>query len=130
MYGYDIEYGEFKNLKELLINKRIVEWTKDHLKLEDGTVVTIECSEQDCCANAYGNFSNVELDALITDVSEPEITPIPDYDTRVNKAVIKIFHNQNTIAQAEVTADAGNGGYYYSVGSLVVKDIHYRVVDA
>lgn len=27
-------------------------------------------------------------------------------------------------------ADAGNGGYYYSVCSLVIKNVHYKVVEA
>ncbi|MGX6452715.1 hypothetical protein ACWM0J_01580 [Pediococcus acidilactici] len=28
------------------------------------------------------------------------------------------------------SADNGNGGYYYSVCSLVIKDVHYEVVRA
>lgn len=31
---------------------------------------------------------------------------------------------------ADCYANDGNGGYYYSVGSLVVKGIHYPVVEA
>ena len=128
MYG--ITYGKYEDFKKLLVNKRITKWDENKLVLDDGTIVTIECSEQDCCAGAYGTFENVKLDAMITDVSEPEITNVPDDDTNINKAVVKIFHNQNPIATADITADAGNGGYYYSIGSFVIKDIHYQVVDA
>lgn len=127
---YDIDYGNYEEFKSLLINKRITAWDDNGLVLDDGTVVTIECSEQDCCAGAYGKFGDVKLDAIITDVSYPEVTNIPDDDTNINNAVVKIFHNQNPIAIANVTADGGNGGYYYSVGSFVVKGIHYQVVNA
>ena len=40
-----------------------------------------------------------------------------------------IFHNQNVIAQADMEADAGNGGYYYSVGSIVVGEVHFPIVE-
>jgi len=126
----EIKYGKVKDLKEKLLYKKIVEWTKDKLVLEDGTEVTLECSEQDCCAGAYGEFFNVKLDAIITDVIVEDMVEIPDDDTIVNETKIVIYHNQNEIAQAEMTADAGNGGYYYSVGSVVVDKVHYPVVTA
>ena len=55
---------------------------------------------------------------------------IPDFDTIINEVRVTLFHNQNPIALAEMTADAGNGGYYYSVGSLVVNGIHFPIVQA
>lgn len=125
-----MKYGNYEDFKKQLLYKRIIEWNEDKLVLEDGTIITIECSEQDCCAEAYGKFKDVVLDAVITNVSEPIITNIPDDDTTVNQAEITIYHNQNPIALAEVTADAGNGGFYYSIGSFVVKNIHYQVVQA
>lgn len=125
-----MKYGNYEDFKKQLLYKRIIGWNKDKLVLEDGTIITIECSEQDCCAEAYGEFKDVVLDAVITNVSEPIITNIPDDDTTVNQATITICHNQNPIALAEVTADAGNGGFYYSVGSFVIKNVHYKVVEA
>jgi len=124
------KYGDYEEFKKQLLYKRIVEWDKDKLVLDDGTIITIECSESDCCAYAYGNFKDVKLDAVITNVSDPIVKNIPDEDTNVNEAVITIYHNQNPIALAECSANAGNGGYYYSVGSFVIKDIHYKVVEA
>ena len=41
MCYYDINYGEYDHFKELLINKRIVEWNEDSLILEDGTEITM-----------------------------------------------------------------------------------------
>lgn len=64
----DARYGSLEELKELLLLKRIVKWDKDFLLLEDGTKVTIEMSESECCAYAGGEFKNVKLDAVITDV--------------------------------------------------------------
>jgi len=125
-----MNYGNLKDLNKNLLYKRIVEWTEDKLVLEDGTVVTLEMSESDCCAYAGGKFSNVKLDAVITNVEIGERINIPDDDTTVNEVKVTLYHNQNPIAQAEMTADAGNGGYYYSVGSFVVNGIHFPIVDA
>lgn len=125
-----VNYGNYNEFKEKLINKRIIKWDEEELALEDGTRVTIQCSDYDCCAYAHGHFKDVELDAMITDVSTPDVKGIPDEHTIVNQAKVTIFHNRNVVAQAEVVADAGNGGYYYSVGSFVIDDVHYRVVDA
>ena len=98
-------YGEFETLREQLLFKKIVAWTEDMLTLDDGTEITIECSEQDCCAGAGGTFKDVVLDAVITniEIGREHVTEF-EYD--------------------------GNGGYYYSVCSLVVKDVHYTVVTA
>lgn len=123
-------YGDIKELNNHLLYKRIVEWNENKLVLDDGTIVTLEESEHDCCASAIGKFSNVELDAVITNVEVGEQVNIPDDDTIVNKVKVTLYHNQNPIALAEMIADAGNGGYYYSVGSFVVNSIHYKIVEA
>lgn len=123
-------YGSLEELKELLICKRIVKWDKDFLLLEDGTKVTIEMSESDCCAYAGGEFKNVKLDAVITDVKIGEPTKFGNDDGTTCENTVTIYHNQNPIALAECEANDGNGGYYYSVGSLVIGKIHFPVVEA
>lgn len=124
-------YGSLEELKELLLYKRIVKWDKDFLLLEDGTRVTIEMSESDCCASAGGEFKNVTLDAVITDVEIGEqVKEESDWGETTSTNTVTIYHNQNPIALAECEADDGNGGYYYSVGSLVIGDIHFPVVEA
>lgn len=125
-----MEYGDIKDLNQHLLYKGIVEWDKDKLVLDDGTIITLEMSESDCCAYAGGTFSNVELDAVITNVEVGEQVDVPDDDTTVSEVRVTLFHNQNPIALAEMTADAGNGGYYYSVGSFVVNGIHFPIVEA
>ena len=112
-------YGSLEELKELLLYKRIVKWDKDFLLLEDGTRVTIEMSESDCCAYAGGEFKIGE-----------QVTEKSDSGESESKNTVTIYHNQNPIALAECEADDGNGGYYYSVGSLVVGKIHFPVVEA
>ena len=118
-------------LKKALLYKKVIEWDKDHLLLDDGTKVTIECVDVDCCANAWGEFKDVKLDAVITDVKlENERTDNPyGEEETVNSVDLVIYHNRNRIATAECNADNGNGGYYYSVGAVRVKDIDYVVVD-
>lgn len=124
-------YGSLEELKELLLLKCIVKWDKDFLLLEDGTKVTIEMSESDCCAYAGGEFKDVKLDAIITDIKIGEqVTEKSDSGESESKNTVTIYHNQNPIALAECEADDGNGGYYYSVGSLVVGKIHFPVVEA
>lgn len=124
-------YGSLEELKELLLYKRIVKWDKDFLLLEDGTRVTIEMSESDCCAYAGGEFQDVLLDAVITDVEIGEqVKEESDWGETTSTNTVTIYHNQNPIALAECEANDGNGGYYYSVGSLVIGDIHFPVVEA
>lgn len=127
----DARYGSLEELKELLLYKRIVKWDKDYLLLDDGTKVTIEMSESDCCAYADGEFKDVKLDAIITDAKVGEqVTKKEEYGTTENSNTVTIYHNQNPIALAECEANDGNGGYYYSVASIVIGKIHFPVVEA
>ncbi|MDY4511812.1 hypothetical protein [Streptococcus hyovaginalis] len=121
-------YGSLEELKELLLYKRIVKWGKGFLELEDGTKVTIEMSERGCCAWAGGEFQDVQLDAVITNVEIGEQIEIPDHCGVCFENKVTIFHNQNPVAIAN--CEAVHNGYYYSVGSLVIGDIHFPVVDA
>lgn len=111
----------FKEFKEMLLYRKVIEWQDNTITLDNGIVIAIEETEQDCCASASGCFTKVELNAVITDVSEPKHKHWSDGYTYGCEAVVKMFHNQNLICQAEANADAGNGGYYYSVASFVVK---------
>ena len=118
-------------LKELLLFKRIVKFEESKLYLDDGTIVSIEETASDCCASAFGEFKNVTLDAVITDVKIGEyedngLTADMEYS---NKNTVTIYSNQNPVAQAECYADAGNGGFYYSVCSLVIGDVYIPVVE-
>lgn len=128
---YKGDYGTFEELRKVLLLKKITSWNKSELLLEDGITVTIEISEWDCCASAGGEFKNVQLDAVITEVIRLDKGhQVYNGDGHTSRAEIVLFHNQNVIAQADCNADDGNGGYYYSVCSLVVKGIHYPVCDA
>ena len=120
-----------EELKQSLLYKTITAWDNNSLTLSDGTKVTIECTNNDCCAWAGGEFKDVTLDAIVTDVTIGKITTFGDpCDMTTNKVTITIYHNQNPIALAECYADNGNGGYYYSVCSLVVNGVNHPVVSA
>lgn len=125
-----------KELKEHLLYKTIVKFEEDKLYLDDGAIVSIEMTDNDCCAYAFGEFKDVKLEALITDVK------IGDYvdhrfdideefdDEYENHNTVTIYSNQNPVAQADCYANAGNGGYYFSVCSLVIGDVYFPVVEA
>jgi hypothetical protein len=81
----------------------------------------IEETEQDCCASAEGEFQDVVLDAAITSVSDIKYQPWRDSDTYGCSAEVIIMHNRNLICKAVADADAGNGGYYYSIASFIVN---------
>ena len=71
---------------------------------------------------------NVTLDAVITDVEIEEQVETSDDFVVGSYNKVTIYHNQNPIALAECYAE--HNGYYYSVGSLVIGDIHFPVVEA
>ena len=122
-------YGKIEELEKRILYKKVIEWNEEKLVLEDGTIIEIEMSESECCAYAGGEFKNVKLDALITDIHISEVKEgTSDWGYIENKATVTLFHNQNPIAQADM--EAGHNGYYYSVGSLVIDNIHFPVVDA
>lgn len=129
---YKINYKEFKEIKKQLLYKKVKEWTDKTLTLDDGTLVEIVESEQDCCASAGGEWTNVKLDAIITNVKIENEREQQKFDTwsaeSESLATVVLYHNQNPIAQGECYADAGNGDFYYSICSLKIKDIHYPVV--
>lgn len=112
----------FEEFRSMLLYHRIVEWNRSRIVLDNGVSISIEETEQDCCASAGGIFVNVALDAAITYVSEPKYDFNEEWDGGYStSAVVKFLHNQNLICQANGEADAGNGGYYYSIASFVIR---------
>lgn len=116
------KYIEFKDFKNLLIGKRIVKWEGNKITIEGGLEVSIEETAQDCCARAYGEFKDVELDAAITDVKSIIYEPYEHNDGEHGcVATITIMHNRNKICIGTCDADAGNEGFYYSIGTFVIR---------
>lgn len=111
----------FNELRKAMLYHRITEWNDNTIRLDNGMTLAIEETAQDCCASAYGQFENVVLDAAITNVSDIHYEPWSDDDTYGCSATVTIMHNRNLICKAVANADAGNGGYYFSIASFVVK---------
>lgn len=111
----------YDELREMMLYHRITEWDDNRIKLDNGMELRIEETEQDCCASAHGCFVNVKLDAAITNISDIRYDPWEDDDTHGCRATVTIMHNRNIICKAMANADAGNGGYYYSIASFVVS---------
>lgn len=110
----------FQEFKKTVLYHEIVKWNDNEIVLDNGVRIRIEETEQDCCASAVGGFSHVKLNAAITSVTERELEPWEDGDTYGCHATVKFLHNQNLVCEANANADAGNGGYYYSIASFVV----------
>lgn len=121
-----------KQVKEAILGKKIQRVDEGNylydstLVLEDGTTLELFESEQDCCAGAGGDWKilvGADLEAGITDI-EFELTADNEddgFDSYYSSATITILHNQNPLVQGLCDANAGNGGYYFSVLSLRVK---------
>jgi hypothetical protein len=111
---------DFETLKEFLLYRRIVEWNTNTIVLDNGVKISIEETDQDCCASAQGEFADVKLDAAITNITPIKYEPWDDGDTYGCSAQVKFLHNRNAICKAEADSNAGNGGYYYSIASFIV----------
>lgn len=111
----------FDDLRKAMLFHRIIEWKDNYIRLDNGMELRIEETAQDCCASAAGRFEDVELDAAITAVSDIKYESWIVGDTYGCSAVVTILHNRNIICKAIGDADAGNGGYYYSIASFCVK---------
>ena len=111
----------FDDLRKEMLFHRIVEWKDNYIRLDNGMELRIEETAQDCCASAWGQFEDVKLDAAITAISDIHCEHWEDDDTYGCSATVTIMHNRNLICKAIGNADAGNGGYYYSIASFCVK---------
>lgn len=115
---------DFNYLRKQMLLHKIVEWEDNRIVLDNGMELRIEETAQDCCASADGQFEDVVLDAAITHISDIVYTPWEDGDTYGCSATVTIMHNRNLICKATADANAGNGGYYYSIASFVVRPTH------
>lgn len=115
---------KFEDFKNMLLYRKITKWEDNKITLDNGIEISIEMTDSDCCAYAYGQFEDVVLDAAITNVSDIEYEPYKCEDWCGEygcKATVTIMHNRNVICKAVGDADAGNGGYYYSIASFVIR---------
>ncbi len=123
---YDPWVVELSNLRERLVGKRVLSvengYDFSRLVLNDGTVLALYMTDQDCCAAADGSWviQPDALDAIITDVQIGDERTHVDDGMQTNYATITILHNQNPIALAECWANNGNGGFYCSTLTLDV----------
>ena len=116
-------------LRELLLYKKIKKAENNTLELTDGTKIAFYLSDYDCCAGAYGEWIlSDNFEGCITDVTYKH-DKTGDYGYSEERVKLTIFHNQNTIAQANCYGDNGNEGYYYSVLSVNVRKVNGETLD-
>lgn len=111
----------YNEMREKMLFHRIIEWDEDHITLDNNMTLKIQMTDNDCCAWAGGTFENVVLDACITEMSEIKYNAWENDDTYGCSARVNVFHNRNKICEINGDADAGNGGYYYSIASFIVS---------
>lgn len=124
---YDREYRGiekicFDTFKRYLLYSKIISWDDNKICLDNGLEIEIVQTGSDCCACAYGDFTDVVLDAVITDVSDISVFR-KEYADGMDEVTARVtmLHNQNLICRVNGCADNGNCGYYYSIASFVVK---------
>ena len=123
-----------ETLTKYLVGRKIATANDDTLTLDDGTTLRLYESDYDCCAGASGEWQILDPDRLEAAITRVEYKSRGYYDggTDVEMCEITIFHNQNLVAVGDGHADAGNGGYYFSVLSLAVAidgiTVHDEVV--
>ena len=66
---------DFNYLRKQMLYHKIVEWEDNRIVLDNGMILKIEGTEQDCCAVASGTFKDVVLDAAITYVGDIKYKP-------------------------------------------------------
>ena len=120
---------DFNYLRRQMLYHKIVKWENNRIVLDNGMILKIEETEQDCCAEASGTFKDVVLDAAITYVGDIKYEPWEDCDTYGCSASVTIMHNKNIICRAEANADAGNSEYYNSIASFVVQPVNEKSYD-
>lgn len=107
---------------EALIGRRVVDVTDDRLVLDDGT--ELEFTEvQDCCASAdFGLFGYDMTDPpIIAAIGDDEAEVEGDGGEHYNVRTITLLGINGQIGEIEATANDGNGGYYFSGLTLVVR---------
>lgn len=99
-----------KRFKEDVLFHRIIEWSKRHIKLDNGKILAIT-GEDDCCAWANGLFSEIKTDVLITDVV---ISKEKSYS-----AELTLLYDAGSAGLVIFTGDPGNE-YYAAVATIKV----------
>lgn len=120
---------------ELFVGRTVVDVDKDNsaLTLDNGVVLNFYCSDQDCCAYAYANIEiHDNFQAAITAL---DVSGYGDYDEDFGEVTsyvnLTLLHNGQNIVDVNMSADAGNGGYYFSTLScrIIAPNVDDREFD-
>jgi len=120
---------KFEELAKRIQGARIVSADGGTLVLDNEMELELYESSWDCCATAFGEWSPLELEAGITNVTRSATEEWDDGDTFGAVATLTVLHGNQALATAEMSANAGNGGYYFSILSLRVKTPRGIVAD-
>ena len=102
-----------------------------NMDTDDFKSYRVEMTDYDCCASAWGNFVATDFNSLldfesfegvITDVKLYEGTHNGGYETERFAEITLLFEDNRSI-NINMGADNGNGDYYMSVATLIVKEV-------
>lgn len=96
----------------------------DIMIMDNGDRYLVEMTDYDCCANALGTIflPDGEFEGVITEVESSEKTV--DYGGETTRyATIKLLFENSKTAEIRMSANNGNGDYYMSVATLIIRPI-------
>lgn len=112
-------------LSKKLICRRIVKVEETKITLDDGSVLHVKETAQDCCASAGGSFTALvdleKADAVITGIQIVKEETNESWGETTNSVVIHIVHNTLPLVEVDCYANDGNGGFYFSTCSFVLE---------
>lgn len=108
---------------ELFVGRTVVDVDKfnETLTLDNGVVLKFYCSAQDCCAYAMTEIEvHDDFQAAITAIEVSGYEDDSAYSGPTSYINLTLLHNGQNVVDLNMSADSGNGGYYFSTLSCRV----------
>lgn len=116
---------------ELFVGRTVVDVDKrnETLTLDNGVILKFYCSAQDCCAYAMAEIEvHDDFQAAITAIDVSGYEDGDAYAGPTSYINLTLLHNGQNIVDVNMSADSGNGGYYFSTLScrVIAPNAHDR----
>lgn len=118
-----IDQALIDTFTELFVGRTVVDVDKlnETLTLDNGVVLKFYCSAQDCCAYAMTEIEvHDNFQAAITAIEVSGYADTFACNGPVSYINLTLLHNGQNIVDLSMSADSGNGGYYFSILSCRV----------
>lgn len=133
-----VDQNLINTFTELFVGRTVVDVDKwnETLTLDNGVALKFYCSAQDCCAYAMAEIEvHDNFQAAITAIEVSGYEDNDACDGPISYINLTLLHNGQNIVDLNMSADSGNGGYYFStlscrVISPNVDDREFEVVSS